>query len=174
MVYMFMNLGAFMFLGLLSADSGSERIEAFTGIGWRDPATTASLTICLVSLIGLPPLGGFIVKWWLIYALGSAAHAQENVLLWILVIAIVINTAISLFYYTRILRQMYLRGEDVVGGGLRAPVLGKGLVHLCAVVLLLTGTLLIPWLKNRSDNAARQVYTAQAPAASVDVARQSP
>ena len=173
MVYMFMNLGAFMSLGLLASDCGSEKIDAFTGLGWRDPATAGSFTICLVSLIGLPPLGGFIVKWWLIYALGATAQAESAPLLWILVLAIAINTAISLFYYARILRQMYLRGEETVGGRLRAPVLGKGLVHVCALVLLLTGTILIPALKRTADRAAEQVYSAPPPA-SVELAREQP
>jgi len=174
MIYMFMNLGAFMSLGLLASDCGSERIDAFTGLGYRDWPAAASFTICLVSLIGLPPLGGFIVKWWLIYALGAAAQAEAAPLLWILVIAIVINSAISLFYYARILRQMYLRGEETVGGRLRAPVLGKGLVHLCAVILLLTGTILIETLKRNADAAAEQVYTASAPSPDVELVREGP
>jgi NADH-quinone oxidoreductase subunit N len=174
MVYMFMNLGAFMSLGLMASDCGNEEIDSFTGLGYRDWPAAASFTVCLVSLIGLPPLGGFIVKWWLIYALGSTAQAKESPLLWVLVIAIVINTAISLFYYARILRQMYLRGDETVGGRLRAPVLGKGLVHVCALVLLLTGIFLIPALKRTADAAAEQVYTAPTPAPSAELVREGP
>lgn len=174
MIYMFMNLGAFMTLGLLASDCGNEEIDSFTGLGYRDWPTAASFTICLVSLIGLPPLGGFIVKWWLIYALGAAAQTESAPLLWILVFGIVINTAISLFYYARILRQMYLRGMETVGGRLRAPVLGKGLVHVCALVLLLTGIILIPALKRTADAAAEQVYTPSAPSPDVELVREGP
>ncbi len=156
-IYLFMNLGAFMVLGLVARDTGREDMDAFTGLGWREPSLALSLTICLVSLIGLPPLGGFIVKWWLIYSLGSAAVASP--FLWVVVGAVVLNTALSLYYYARIIRQTYLRGIELEATeGLRAPLGGKLIVHLCALVLLLTGTLLIPPLKNTADFAAERMY----------------
>jgi NADH-quinone oxidoreductase subunit N len=177
-IYLFMNLGAFMSLGLVAAETGREDIDAFTGLGWRDPPTALSLSICLFSLIGLPPLGGFIVKWWLIYAIGSSAAAEHAPMLWIVVIAIVINTVLSLFYYVRIVRQMYLRGfeGDDAGrvanaGGLRAPAAGTLLLHFCALVLMLTGTLLVPSLKRAADDAAAAMYSSAPPPAPVHVAR---
>mgnify|MGYP001201230554 CR=1 FL=1 len=170
-VYLFMNLGAFMALGLVAADTGSEDLPAFSGLGWRDPATALSLTVCLVSLIGLPPLGGFVVKWWLIYALGSAALTIP--VLWIVTAGVVINTAISLYYYARIIRQMYLVGEPGAAAAttsampspsapLVAPLPGKFMLHLCAVVLLLTGTLMVPALKRGADYAADRQYAGPA------------
>lgn len=161
-VYMFMNYGAFMALGLVAVDRGSESLSAFRGLGWRDPPTAAALTICLVSLIGLPPLGGFIVKWWLIYALGSAA--VETPLLWMLAGAVVINTAISLYYYARVIAAMYLTGIEETGG-LRAPLWGKVAVCFCALVLLFTGTLWISPLKRNADAVAgaRFAPTARSP-----------
>lgn len=174
LVYMFMNFGAFLTVGLVAADTDSEELDSFTGLGWRDPDTAASLTLCLVSLIGLPPMGGFIVKWWLLWALGGAAQAADitglSALLWILVIAVVLNTAISLYYYTRVIREMYLRGVSTTGGTLRAPVFGKVALHVCALVLLLTGTLLIGPLKRGTERIAQATLTAAAPAATPDVA----
>ncbi|MBU0637694.1 MAG: NADH-quinone oxidoreductase subunit N [Planctomycetes bacterium] len=175
MVYMFMNLGAFMSLGLVASDTGSEEIDAFTGLGWRDPLTTFSFTVCLVSLVGLPPLGGFIAKFWLIWIIGGAAQSASaglSGLLWVLVIAIAVNTAISLFYYTRVIRQMYLRGTAVTTGSLQAPALGKLAVHACALILFLAGTLLIPMLKRTADDAATNPYTVEArPVVTAEVAR---
>ncbi|TWT44085.1 NADH-quinone oxidoreductase subunit N [Phycisphaerae bacterium RAS1] len=153
-VYLFMNLGAFLALALVAVDRGREDVEAFTGLGWRDPATAASLTVCLVSLIGLPPVGGFVAKFLLIAALGRFAVADDAALLWGLVTVVVINTAISLFYYARIIRQMYLRGESEPATALAAPAGAKLVLHVCAVVLLLTGTLSIGALKRTADSAA--------------------
>ena len=177
LVYMFMNFGAFMTLGLLSADCGSEELEAFTGLGWRDWPVALSLSVCLISLVGLPPLGGFIVKFWLLWALGGAATAAGaglSWLLWSLVIAIVLNTAISLYYYLRVIRQMYLRGADVTGGALRAPLLGKAALHACAVVILLFGTVLFGTLKRTGDLAAVQTWRAASTADAPQVARDNP
>ncbi len=154
LMYMFMNFGAFVTLGLVAADTGSEDLEAFTGLGWRDPATAASLTLCLVSLVGLPPMGGFIAKWWLIWSLGDAAQAAGGPLstwLWIIVLVIALNTAISLYYYARVIRQMYLRGTKVTGATLRAPLSGKLALHVCALVLLAAGTVMVGSLKNMTD-----------------------
>lgn len=165
LVYMFMNLGAFLALGLVAVDTGSEEIDAFRGLGWRDGPVAAALTLCLVSLIGLPPMGGFIAKWWLLWALGGAAGDGATPVtnaLWMLVFVIVINTALSLFYYARIIREMYLRGMQVQGGPLQAPALGKLTVHACAVVLLLTGLLTIGPLKRGAD-AIMAASTSQAP-----------
>ena len=173
LVYMFMNYGAFTAVGLVGRDTGSEDLSSFTGLGWRDPATSASLTVCLVSLVGLPPLGGFIAKWWLLWSLGGAAKAATaglSTLLWILVIGVVINTAISLFYYMRVVREMYLRGAETDGGALRAPVFGKLAVHVCAVVLLLTGTLLIGSLKSGVEAVASGNYAASTVAYDADAA----
>ena len=159
LIYMFMNYGAFLTVGLVAEDTGSEELSAFTGLGYRDAPTSASLTICLVSLVGLPPMGGFVVKWWLLWALGDAAQAATtglSALFWILVIAVVINTAISLFYYTRVIREMYLRGiETTTGGALKAPAWGKLALHVCAVVILLTGTLLIGTVKRGTERVVQ-------------------
>jgi NADH-quinone oxidoreductase subunit N len=171
MVYAFMNFGAFLALGLVADDSGSEELHAFTGLGWRDPLTAMSLTLCLLSLIGLPPLGGFIVKWWLIYALGSAAHATP--LLWIVAGAVVVNTAVSLYYYVRVIRQMYLSGVGATGS-LETAWSGKLALHACAVVLVLTGTVAAGPLKRVADGAAARMYAAAPMYAAARVYAQAP
>jgi NADH-quinone oxidoreductase subunit N len=173
LIYMFMNFGAFTTVGLVGADTGSEELDSFTGLGWRDAGTSASLTVCLVSLVGIPPMGGFVVKWWLLWALGGAANAADtglSALLWILVIAVVLNTAISLYYYTRVIREMYLRGTETEGVALRAPAFGKVALHVCAVVILLTGTLLIGSLKRGTEAVVQGAIAAQPPAVTHEIA----
>ncbi|HOB73569.1 MAG TPA: NADH-quinone oxidoreductase subunit N [Phycisphaerae bacterium] len=159
MVYFVMNLGAFGVTALVSWRTGTDHISAFTGLGRRAPALALPMAVCLFSLIGLPPLGGFAAKWWLLLALGKAAIAAQP-WLWGLVIVAVINTAISLYYYVRVIRQMYLC-EDERQSAVPAPLGGVVLVNVCAVALLLLGTLLIDKLGNYSTYYASNLLVTQ-------------
>lgn len=153
-VYLFMNLGAFLALGLVQAETGREDIEAFAGLGWRRPLTAFSMTVCLVSLIGLPPLGGFVAKFWIVWALGAGAAASAPplaALLWVLIAAVVVNTVVSVYYYVAVIRAMYLGGAASLPGEHRTTFLGAAALHLCAVALVLTGTVLAPALKRTGD-----------------------
>jgi NADH-quinone oxidoreductase subunit N len=136
-VYVTMNVGAFGATALVVWQTGSDHLSSFTGLWRRAPWLALPMAVCLFSLIGLPPLGGFAAKWFLLMALGKTAAAQPW--LWSLVIIAVINTAISLYYYVRIMRQMFLT-DDETQPVLRPPLGGLALVNACAVVLLLLGT----------------------------------
>lgn len=153
-VYFAMNLGAFAVLGAVARSRGSEQFSAFTGLGSSRPLLAVSMTICLASLIGLPPLGGFIVKWWVIYALADVAAGAPW--LWLLVAAVVLNTVLSVTYYARLMREMF-RGAPADGAGLHAPQLRwlSAGVAAAALFLVLTGTLLAPLLKQSADAVAR-------------------
>lgn len=154
LIYVFMNFAAFFALGLVAAEHGSETLEAFTGLGWRNPLLAISIAICLFSLVGLPPLAGFVAKFWLIAAIADAAsQSVAGTVLWIVLAAFTLNTAISLYYYARIVREMFLREDKPE---LREVVswAGGGVVTALSVALLLFGTLLAPQLKQWSDAAA--------------------
>ncbi|GJQ63426.1 MAG: NADH-quinone oxidoreductase subunit N [Melioribacteraceae bacterium] len=101
-VYMMMNLGAFYVVMLVANKTGSEHISQFDGIGYTMPYAGVALTIFLVSLTGLPPTAGFIGKLYLFLAL------LDSNMLMVAFIAL-LNTVISLYYYVRILKHMYLK-----------------------------------------------------------------
>ena len=61
-VYLFMNLGAFAIVAFLRNHIGSEEIDDYAGLGWETPALCVCMLVCLFSLVGMPPLGGFIGK----------------------------------------------------------------------------------------------------------------
>ena len=149
-VYLFMNLGAFGVVAMVYWSTGKETIDAFVGLGRRKPVLAAVMAICLFSLIGLPPMGGFLAKWWLLAALGEAK-------LWWLVLVAVFNTLISLYYYLRIIHAMYF-AEDRSTEPISAPLAGQAVVALCALMILLTGTLWAGRLKQFTDRRARQLY----------------
>ncbi|HEX2476974.1 MAG TPA: NADH-quinone oxidoreductase subunit N, partial [Lacipirellulaceae bacterium] len=93
-VYVFMNLGAFAIVAFLRNELGSEEIADYAGLIRSAPVTSVALTVILVSLIGLPPLAGFIGKFYVFCALVVAGGPW---MIGLLVIA-GINTAISLVY----------------------------------------------------------------------------
>jgi NADH-quinone oxidoreductase subunit N len=154
-VYLLMNLGAFSVTAMVAWRTGSDQIGSFTGLGRRSPWLALPMAICLFSLIGLPPLGGFAAKWWLLFALGRAAAVQNW--LWILVIVAVVNTAISLYYYVGVIRQMYLT-DDASQPAFRPPLGGAVMVNACAVLLLLLGTVFFNRLGERAQASAKNLF----------------
>ncbi len=160
-IYLFMNLGAFGVTALVAWDTGSDRIEAFTGLMRRAPWLAVPMVVCLMSLVGLPPFAGFIGKWWILMALGSL----DSTLGWFLVTVAVGNTLISLYYYLRIVVRMALR--DDARPALRVPLGGTALVNLCAVALLLLFVLAHP-LKRATDRFSRRLFHVAAVSADVD------
>jgi len=100
-VYLFMNLGAFLVVMLFADKLKSENIDDFKGLGFTSPFLAFALSIFLISLTGLPPTAGFITKLYLFFALVDAN------LLYVAVIAL-LNTVVSLYFYVRVLKHMYL------------------------------------------------------------------
>jgi len=125
--YLIMNLGAFACVLFASNQIGSEELHAFRGLGYRAPRLAFGFAIFLVSLVGIPPTAGFAGKFQLFMV------AVDHNLIWLAVVAAV-NTAISAYYYVKILKTMYL--DEPAEGALRVPALGEALIaaHLVLVV----------------------------------------
>ena len=105
-IYLFMNLGAFSAVAFLRNATGSERIADYAGLIHRSPGLAVCFSIILFSLIGLPPLAGFTAK----FNIFASLARFDARLLTLLVIGGV-NTALSLFYYLRVVRVMTLQPE---------------------------------------------------------------
>ncbi len=148
-VYLFMNLGAFGVIAMVYWDTGKETIDGLHGLIRRQPVLAVVLAICCFSLIGLPPLGGFMAKLWLLAALWNSD------LQWLVIVAVA-NTAISLYYYVRIIRAMMMvdDGQQPV----RAPLLGQAIAVVCAIAILLTGTFFAGRLKAFADDRSLNLY----------------
>lgn len=104
--YLFMNLGAFLVVGAVARGGGGETLEDYRGLGARAPALALSFAVFLFSLTGLPPLAGFIGKFHLFKAL---IDRGGSLFVGLAVLA-VLNSALSLYYYARVVRAMYLEG----------------------------------------------------------------
>ena len=153
--YLFMNLGAFGATALVVWKTGSDDIEQFNGLGRRAPILAFGMTVCLFSLVGMPPLAGFWAKLWLLMAL-----ANEGGWLWWLVVWVSLNTLFSLFYYLRIMNHMYFKddGRERLG----ASPAGVAVVSLCAVVLMLGGTFLVDRTRTEASKYAQGLFESKA------------
>jgi NADH-quinone oxidoreductase subunit N len=143
--YTFMNLGAWMVV-LALGRSGEERldVEDFAGLSTRRPLLALAMTLFLLSLAGIPPTAGLMGKW-----LVFSAAVEQNLIP--LAIIGVLNSAISLAYYLRVVTIMYTRppASESAGGPLGRP-LALGIVIAAAGVLVL-GILpayTIAWIQN--------------------------
>ncbi len=104
-IYLFMNLGAFYVVMLIANKINSEDIDDYKGLGYSLPLLGTALGIFLVSLTGLPPTAGFIGKLYLFIALVDAN------MITVAIIAL-LNTVVSLYYYIRVLKAMFLDKTD--------------------------------------------------------------
>lgn len=132
--YCFMNLGAFLVVMAVAEQSGGdETLAAFRGLGKRAPITAAMMALFLFSLTGLPPFAGFIGKFYIFAALLKAGGSWS----WTLAVVGVLNSVISLFYYARVVRAMFLeQGERTEPAAVR-PLFGAAGAALAVPVLVL-------------------------------------
>ena len=118
-IYMLMNLGAFWMIHLVSQKLGSEEITAYHGLGVRAPLASVAMAIFMFSLTGLPPLAGFIGKFYLFAAI------INDQWYW-LAVAGVLNSVVSLYYYAGVAKAMFLvknENEEIVEIGTYNKVL---------------------------------------------------
>jgi NADH-quinone oxidoreductase subunit N len=130
MTYAFMNIGAFTVVILLGK-KGEENtlISDYAGIGFKYPLLAASMTIFLLSMAGIPPLGGFMAKFYIFSA------AVKSKFYWLAIIG-VLNSAVSVYYYLRVTVLMYFRESEREITGLQfSPA------TVFALILAVIGTL---------------------------------
>jgi NADH-quinone oxidoreductase subunit N len=134
-VYAIMNLGAFTVLTLI-ADRGDTglNLQDLSGLSRRHPVLAFSLAVFLFSMAGIPPTGGFVAKYYLFY---SAVQAGEVPL----VILSVLCSAVSAYYYLRVLVFMYLKEPAQSPARLRTPFLAGFAILFLLILTLQMGVL---------------------------------
>jgi NADH-quinone oxidoreductase subunit N len=163
--YAAMNVGAFAVVShLASAGERYVHLEDYEGLGRRSPVLAATLTVFLLSLIGIPITGGFFAKF---YVFSAALRAN---LIWLTIIG-VLNSAIGAYYYLRVIVVMYMR-ESRKEVPISPVSAGVGL----ALVLSVVATLYLGILPNRvlgmAQHSAQQLV--QSGSAPPGVARNRP
>ena len=128
--YAFTNLGAFFAVLAISQRLGSDEIADYAGMARRAPLPAATLALCFISLTGLPPTVGFLAK---LYIFNAAVQSD---LVWLVIVG-VLNTAVSAYYYLRVVRHMYLSPAPAEGDISAGPWLSAALAATGAGVVVL-------------------------------------
>lgn len=140
--YAAMNLGAFGIMMVLSRRGfAAERISDYAGLGQSSPMLALAMTLCMLSLTGIPPLGGFVGK---ISLFGAALAAGQGVL----VVIAVLNSVVSAAYYLGVVRVMYFDSP-------RAAVAPGGGHLMVAALAAAAGTIILGMLPSGVLQAAR-------------------
>lgn len=141
-IYAFMNLGAFFIVMLIANRIGSEELEDYKGLGYSMPFAGIALALFLVSLIGLPPSAGFIGKLYLFIALVNAKMV-------VVAVIALLNTVVSLYYYIRILKEMYLSkpAAEAALPEMKMSPLNTALVVVMLIPVIIFGVYFTPLLE---------------------------
>jgi NADH-quinone oxidoreductase subunit N len=140
LVYAFMNLGAFgLVLYLQREGSAGDSLEDFNGLIRRNPFTAVVMIFFLLSLGGIPPMGGFIAK---LMIFMSAVHAH----LYLLAVVLAVTSVVAMYYYFRIIYHMFLKdAEEEFHSQAGRPL--AAVLSFCAVAVLAIGLYAQPFLQ---------------------------
>ena len=140
-VLVFFKLGAFLILGVLEMEGGASRLSSLAGLGKREPLLAVGMFLFMISLAGVPPMAGFLSKLLVIMGIvevatgtGSLSSIGDAHWVWWLALLMVLNSAISMFYYLRIGVVMYFHEPEEGREGPLAS--GKSIrvaIALCAI-----------------------------------------
>jgi NADH-quinone oxidoreductase subunit N len=141
--YSFTTMGAFAVVQYVGS-KGRERllIDDWSGFAGQHPAAALAMTVCLLSLGGMPPTGGFFGKF---YIFQAAMEAPDSQLFWLVLIGIV-NSAISIYYYLRIVTAMYFREANQPFQTTRAGGL-YFVMAACPIIIMEMGVMPGWWLR---------------------------
>jgi len=134
--HVFMKGGAFLIVGALIAAGIGEKISDYQGLARRAPFIAFAMTLFLFSLAGIPPLVGFTGK---LFLFSSAIFDNGIITQWIwLAFIAIINSAISLYYYTRVVKAMYIeKGETAER--IKVPKAFTAAIVICVVFVIVLG-----------------------------------
>jgi NADH-quinone oxidoreductase subunit N len=161
-VYLFMNLGAFAIVAYLRNLTHSEDLKDFRGMVQRAPVLVVTLAVFLLSLLGLPPLAGFMAKFQIFSALFKSADTFAakgetglSQTMYALVVIGGLNTVFSAIYYIKVLRVMILdrRLEEVEGRPVERLTVPQPVAAYAVIVALVIFAMGIFW--DGLDGAAR-------------------
>jgi NADH-quinone oxidoreductase subunit N len=167
--YLMMNLGAFAVVALVRNATGSEQLEAYRGLVWRSPVLAVTMAVFLLALLGLPPLAGFAGKFQVFAALydaGRGASAAGRPDLGVAMYALLgigaVNTAVSAYYYLKVVRAMTLDGPPDGTAPIRVSRSAAAYLTLLAAGLVAIGVVWNPVTRAADRAAAAFAPTTQA------------
>jgi NADH-quinone oxidoreductase subunit N len=132
LIYVFSNLVAFAVAAAISAHSGKENISDYKGFYKTNPFLTWIMALALFSLAGIPPTAGFFGKLFLLTA--GAANAN-----YLFIIIAALNLVISLYYYLRVIKSMFMDKNETPIERITLQVSTKFGMIICAAGIILVG-----------------------------------
>ncbi len=133
-VYLFSNLAAFGVIAAVENNGKGTEIDAYNGLYKPNPRLALVMMLAVFSLAGIPPLGGFVSKYFIFAAAASKGE-------WILVFIATVNTVISLYYYLRIVRAMFIATPAPDAVRFRTDPWNSTSLVLCAIGIISIGLL---------------------------------
>jgi NADH-quinone oxidoreductase subunit N len=137
--YVVTNLAAFAVVILFARSAGSEEIADYAGLSRRSPGLALVLMVALLSLAGMPPLAGFVAKFYVF------AAAVQSGWIWLAFVG-VLNAIVGLYYYLTVLKVVYLYRSDHEREAIIVPPAYALALAVCVAAILAIGTLSAPWL----------------------------
>jgi NADH-quinone oxidoreductase subunit N len=134
--YMVTNLAAFGVVWLVGREVGSDNLDAYAGLGKRNPGIALAMLVALLSLGGIPPLSGFIGK------LLVFAAAVQSGMVWLAFVGVA-TSIVGLYYYLNIMKILYRPGADE--RPLNMERSWRVALVVCVAAMVVLGTVLAPW-----------------------------
>ena len=131
LLYVFANVGAFAVTTLVEVETGSTHLDAFSDLGRRAPMLAAVMTVCLLSLAGIPPMAGFAGKFYLFSGAIQAGY------LWLAFIGLLMSM-VSVYYYLTVAKTMYV-GVSENPQLFEVPIPARLALWICLLATLLIG-----------------------------------
>ena len=144
------TIGAFGVVAVVEQGTGGEKLSDFAGLSRRAPVVSFCMLIFMLSLAGIPPLAGFFGKFY-VFAAAIKGGAPDLGLLWLVILAVA-TSAVSLYYYLQVLKQIYVKdaAQSQDGGRVIKPaILTQVVLVLLAALVILLGcwpNLLVGWI----------------------------
>ncbi|MDB6023589.1 MAG: dehydrogenase subunit, partial [Pedosphaera sp.] len=129
-------VGAFAVVSVVENSAGNARLANFAGLGRREPLLSFCMMVFMLSLAGIPPLAGFFGKFYLFVA--AVGGAQNLGLLWLVIFAIAMS-AVSLYYYLQVLKQIYVVSPVAGQPAMQTPLSTRAVIVALAVGVVALG-----------------------------------
>jgi NADH-quinone oxidoreductase subunit N len=137
LIYIFSNLGAFGVVALISAQTGKETLSDYRGLYANNKVLSWVMAISLFSLAGIPPTAGFFGKFFLLLAGAGKGN-------YVFIGIAALNMVISLYYYLRVIKAIFMDKQEQPIGRLKIPLLPNIAFVVCVAGIVVTG--LVGWV----------------------------
>ena len=146
------TLGAFGVVAVVEQQTGGDRLTDFAGLSRRSPALAACLMVFILSLAGIPPLAGFFGKF---YVFSEVLHSGNGMgLLWLVILAIALS-AVSLYYYLQVLKQVFVAGPPAGAKAFGSAAVTQQVVLAVVAAAVIALGCVPQWLIERLSGAIK-------------------